>query len=238
MITIRPVDDLERDIWLSLLEIAANRNDGWTLVGAQMTALHGYERDRVPSRVSTDADVLVDCRITPTGVGEFSRYLEDSGYELEGVSAEGIGHRFRRDHVTIDILAPDGVGPRADLSTIPPARTVSVPGGSQALRRTSRVDVKVEDRSGSVPRPDLLGAILIKAKAVDVDDQPDAQRRDLLFLASLVEDPLALRAEMRDAEARWIARRNELVDRSHSAWTILSRTQADAAYAVLTLLRS
>jgi hypothetical protein len=53
-----------------------------------------------------------------------------------------------------------------------------------------------------VPRPALLGAIIAKAFAVDVDDTPDAQRLDLAFLLSLVEEPLDLAARTTSKDRR------------------------------------
>lgn len=47
-----------------------------------------------------------------------------------------------------------------------------------------------------MPRPSLLGAIVGKAVAVDVDDVPDSQRLDLALLVSLVEDPIAMAGQL------------------------------------------
>ena len=62
---------------------------------------------------------------------------------------------------------------------------------AQALERTELVSVEFGTSRGLVPRPSLLGAIVAKAVAVDVDDLPDAQRLDLALLLSLVDDPVA-----------------------------------------------
>jgi len=45
--------------------------------------------------------------------------------------------------VIIDLLAPEGVGEHADLTTTAPGRTLQVPGGTQALSRTELVTVQV-----------------------------------------------------------------------------------------------
>src|SRR5919106_3562433 len=129
-----PTDDPTLHVWRSLLHVARKRPDGWTLIGAQMVALHGLEQEREPPRPSADADIIVDARIVGTSVRDFAHFLEDEGFELEGINREGVGHRFISDDVSIDLLAPDGLkqDSRA-LTTIPPARTVQVPGGSQAL---------------------------------------------------------------------------------------------------------
>lgn len=46
--------------------------------------------------------------------------------------------------------------------------TIETPGAQQALDRTERVDVILGDRSGSVRRPNLLGALVAKAAAHSV----------------------------------------------------------------------
>lgn len=67
----------------------------------------------------------------------------------------GRGHRPRhpsRGHLPSqwDVLAPEGHGPRADLTTTPPGRTLEVPGGTQALIRTELIPVRVGDAEGFV----------------------------------------------------------------------------------------
>lgn len=57
-----------------------------------------------------------------------------------------------------------------------------VPGGTQALRRTELVEVAIGAHRGQIPRPSLLGALIIKARAVEVDDVPENQREDVAFL--------------------------------------------------------
>src|SRR5204863_439110 len=77
---------------------------------------------------------------------------------------------------------------KARRITVPPAHTVQVPGGTQALRRTELVSVRLGRRRGTLPRPNLLGAILVKTRAVDIDDVPENQRLDLALLLSFVDD--------------------------------------------------
>src|SRR5579864_8991739 len=61
-------------------------------------------------------------------------WLESCHLKLEGMNTDGIGHRYVSStfqgpgRVVFDVLAPDNVGERADLTTSPPARTVSAPG--------------------------------------------------------------------------------------------------------------
>jgi hypothetical protein len=228
MIELPVHEPLTNAIWQRLIELSALQPVGWTLVGAQMVALHGHEQGRKPPRGTSDADVLVNVRAVQDATERFSRMLVAQDFQLDGVSPEGIGHRFTDGTVKIDVLAPDGLDRRrARLTTIPPARTVSVPGGTQALGRTQLVDVRLGGLRGQIPRPDLLGAILLKARAVDVDDVPDAQREDLAFLLTLISDPRALATQLRGKERSWLRRRKNLLERGAQPWWRLPDEEAD-----------
>jgi len=238
MVDLSDLDPVSGAPWDALLDLASRRSEGWTLVGAQMVILHGLERGRSLARATVDADVLVDVRAIRDGTARLSQLLVDSGFELEGVDAFGIGHRFFDGRTRIDVLAPDGL-PKRGLrltTTIPPARTVSVPGGTQALHRSRMVDIKRGRRTGLVPCPDLLGAILLKARAVDVDDLPEAQLSDLAFLLSLVEDPRQLAGQLKGRERSWLRRRGELLDRTCPAWRSIPERDADDAHIALRVL--
>lgn len=56
--------------------------------------------------------------------------------------------------------------------------------------------VEYGDSRGLIPRPSLLGAIIVKAAAIAVDDVPRAQRLDLAQLLSLVLDPAEMASAM------------------------------------------
>lgn len=189
------------------------------MIGAHMVALHGWEAGREPIRPSEDADVLVDVRAVTGGTERLSQTLVRAGFELDGVTPQGIGHRFRHGPVRFDVLAPDGLGPRTSIRTIGRARTVEVPGGTQALRRSVRVDVRSRSKRGTVHRPDLLGALLVKVRAIAVDDSPEAQRQDVAFLLSLVKDPEPLIREMTGRERTWLRRHRYFAGPDSPCWT-------------------
>ena len=108
-------------------------------------------------------------------------------------------------HVRLDVLGPDGVGSHISLQTI-----------------------RVGKSSGAIPVPDILGAILVKVRAIEVDDVPQAQRADVAFLLSLVEDPDPLAAALSKSERRWLKRRPELADPTSPCYQGIAHP-ADAA---------
>ncbi len=227
----------QHETWLELMALAEHHPLHWTLIGAQMVVLHAAAAGRLPPRSSEDADVLVNVRLMHDGTRALSQTLVDRGYVFDAPNLIAVGHRFRRGSVVFDVLGPDGMRDDTELTTVPPARTVGVPGGTQALRRTRVVEVRSGAETGHVPRPDLLGAILIKARAIEVDDQPDNQRQDLTFLLSLVEDPRALRGDMERKEPGWLRRRAELASPNAAAYRGLGRHAMDAYQAFLILSR-
>lgn len=224
------------ELWSTLIELSELRPGEWTLVGGQMVLLHAMEHGATPPRVSTDLDVLVNARTVVGGMRDFVVAIEDRGFVLEGVSPEGLAHRYGRSSVSIHVLAPEGLGPRTDLTTTPPGRTLQIPGGTQSLDRTELVPVAFGDHQGLVPRPSVLGAIVGKAAAVDVDDVPEAQRLDLALLLSLVADPIELAGQLTKQDRQRLRLRTEMADADHRAWSILSSADADRGRAALRLL--
>lgn len=224
------------ELWDTLIELSDVRPGEWTLIGGQMVFLHAVEHGAIPPRISTDLDVLVNARITGRPVAAFAAGLEGLGFEQDGISPDGIAHRYRRNRVTIDVLAPEGLGEHTDLTTAPPGRTLQVPGGTQALERTELLPVGTATRSGHVPRPSLLGAVVGKAMAVAVDDAPNAQRLDFVFLLSLIDDPFTLADQLTTKDRRRLRGRKELIEGEHRVWGELEADTQDRARAALRVL--
>ncbi len=99
------------------------------------------------------------------------------------------------------------------------------------MARSREVAVVLNGLEIVLPCPSVLGGILVKARAVDVADDPDKHRRDLTLLLAAVDDPRSLRGELRPTERRWLRRRSELLDPKHPAW----RTTPDADHARIAL---
>ena len=108
-------------LWETLLQLAGTQPlQAWTLIGGQMVLLHALEHDVEPTRLSTDIDVVVNVRVVSGGIRSFVKTLESLGFSLVGVSPEGIANRYRRGMASVDVLAPEGLGSRTDLTTTSP----------------------------------------------------------------------------------------------------------------------
>jgi hypothetical protein len=190
MIVMPAMSEAQTAAWHALMEIHERLSDGWTLVGGQMVHLHCAERGAVAPRPTEDADTVVDVRARPDMLERFTEVLMDLGFRPQGISAAGTQHRWRRDQAVLDVLIPEGVGERADSRAgVTGTPTVSSPGGTQALRRSESVAVAVDGREGRVRRPNLVGALVMKAAANTTPVSETAKgrhRQDFVVLASLL----------------------------------------------------
>lgn len=140
--------------WAVLFELAEEDDESWVLVGGQMVHLLAVEHGAAErARATEDIDVVVNVRQRRGGTEWLARWLTDRGFNLEGTSPDGVGHRDVRDadpgpgRVLFDVLAPEGLGQRTNVFTDRPARTVQVPGATQAINRSELVDVSVTGRT-------------------------------------------------------------------------------------------
>ncbi|MGY1714194.1 hypothetical protein ACI78R_07040 [Geodermatophilus sp. SYSU D01106] len=92
-------------------------------------------------------------------------------------------------------------------------------------------------RSATVPVPDLLGALVLKAAAWQSTTRDRARHRgDAAFLASLMSDPLAERARFAGSDRKRLQRLDlVLSDPDAAEWRALGDA-ADDGYAVWRLL--
>lgn len=175
--------------WHGLMDVYEQVSKGWTLVGGQMVHLHCAERGSSPGRPTDDVDTVVDVRAAPGMLETFTRALLGLGFTPD-TSGDGLQHRWRRDAAQLDVLLPDGVGERASRrSGAGGAPSLSTPGGTQALHRSETVRVVVDGRTGTVVRPNLVGALVMKAAAHTAvgDAARGRHRQDFVMLAALLE---------------------------------------------------
>lgn len=231
-----PIDEL----WHDLLDLNDRLDVPWSLVGGQMVLLHALEHGEVPPQVSQDGDLIADIRAEPGALKLVVECLDALGFALQSISADGIAHRYIRPAVprpvAIDVLAPEGLGERADLTTSPPGRTIEVPGGTQALNRTEHVRVVHEGRTGTIPRPTLLAALVAKAAATALPG-PERHYRDLALLCALVEDPFEMAERMSPKDRQRLRLADALLELSHPAWLLVPASRRGAGQIAFALLR-
>jgi hypothetical protein len=235
-ITLSRLTPAQEESWRVLLDLCDAMPSGWCLIGGQMTWLLALEHGVTPLRATEDVDVAADIRADQHAITRICAWLESRGFELAGISTDGIGHRFISTtyrgpgRVTFDVLAPDNVGPRADLTSSPPARTISAPGTRAALDSARPVQVALADgRTGNVLLPDLLAAILAKTAATGIPGRDDPARdwADLAFLLTLVTDPIGVAETISGGQRRKLHAIGTLLSRNHPAWSeVGERAQA------------
>lgn len=217
------------DLWVALFSLADRLVAvPWTIVGGQMVLLHALESGVVPVRLSTDLDAAVDVRTDPRAMRKVMAAVLDLGFVTTGTSPEGIAHRFERDTESgttlIDILVPEGLGPRTDITTVPPGRAFAAAGVSQALQRTQLLPVRFAGATSWLPRPDLLGAIVAKAVAATVDGHDtDRHLFDLAFLASLLDDPFSTAQRTTATDRRRLRNARRKLTADHPLWRRVPR---------------
>jgi hypothetical protein len=229
-------------LWATLLDLAERLTDvPWTVIGGQMVLLHALEHGTMPPRFSTDIDAAVDVRTAPKGVSRIVAELQALDFRATGASPEGYVHRFERitteGTAIVDVLVPEGLGPRTDTTTVKPGRAFPVPGATQALVRTELVPIRRGDGIAWLPRPSLLGAVVAKAMAATIDRrEADRHLVDLAFLCGLVDEPLVLREAVASKDRARLAKAAALLPREHPAWEAAG--DPDQAWAAWRLLRA
>lgn len=188
-------------LWTAVGELVEQLPGQWVLIGGLMVQLHALEHGVTDVRPTGDIDVLGQAR-PQSALRSIDTALRDEGFDLVGPDLDGYAHRYERDGLIVDVLAPDGIKPPPDLGT--GFKAIGVPGGSQALARSETVTVTVSGHSFELRRPMLLGAVLIKARSLMVHSDPETQREDLLRLLALIEDPRKMAADLRNTERQWL----------------------------------
>jgi hypothetical protein len=224
-----PLDSMtpaQKEGWRVLLDLYDDFPEGWCIIGGQMVWLLAQEYGVEPIRATEDVDVVVDIGADQGLIRRLCAWLETHSFDLEGISTDGIGHRYISTtydgpgKVAFDILAPDNVGERANLTTSPPARTLSAPGTRGVLDTAGPLDIELGDRSGHVLRPTLVFAILAKVAATGIPGRENPERDwiDLAFLLSLVPDPIGISAELSNRQRQRLRAVSAVLTEDHNAW--------------------
>ena len=215
-VEVLPGSDEEAAIWATALDVAEVLGDlPWVLVGAQMVMLLEREAGRPSGRTTGDVDAMVDVRAVAGATRTATARLLAAGFEPEDGNH---AYRFRRGAEQVDLLAPDHLGRRADLTTVPPGTTATIPGGTRALATRRVLDVRVVGGpAGMLPVPSLAGGIVLKLRAWEAR-QAERDAEDLVRLLSLVADIEAARADLKPAERRLLSQVRPLADERSRIW--------------------
>ena len=204
VVDLDPPDPLTRSVWREALVLLQELEGDWTLVGGLMVQLHAARSGVAGIRPTVDIDVLANSRQRPSATERIGRKLLDLGFEVTDTLIDPpTAFRFERGGAVVDLLAPEGTGPRNPPKSVGNFQTVGISGGTQALERTETVLVKLENEATPVRCPTLLAAILLKARAIRSKHR-DQDRDDLVVLLSCVEDPADLRSQLKRREGGWL----------------------------------
>lgn len=163
VIQLPAMTDAQAASWHGLMDVYEVLPDHWTMVGGQLVHLHCAERGSYPQRPTVDIDAVVDVRAEPRILEDFTSALRDLGFTPH-TTGEGLQHRWTRGLAQVDVLIPEGVGAIASSRNgAGGAPTLPAPGASQALGRSEPVEIRAAGRCGTVRRPSLVGALVMKA---------------------------------------------------------------------------
>jgi hypothetical protein len=179
----------QEQAWLGLIAITEVLESGWCLVGGQMVHLLCAERGVTPNRPTDDGDAVLDVRARPAILNEFTSVLRTLGFVSAGESMEGHQHRWLNGEAKIDVLIRRHVGERAARRRgASGGTTLETPGAQQALDRAGLIEVSVDGHDGRIPRPNMAGALVIKAAAYGNtrDRYRDRHLLDFAVLTTLV----------------------------------------------------
>jgi len=227
-IRITPISDQEAALWRLAREVTGLL-DGlpWVLIGGLMVRILEAEHGVTTTWTTGDLDTVLDVRADSTVTRKAATRLQEVSFTPERHDGN-LTYRFTRGSDIVDVLAPDHLGGRADIATVPPGETLEALGSRQALNRRRIVTIDAGEGPFALPLPSLLGAIIMKARVVSNTAGRESQpkhRRDLARLLALVPDPAALHREMSKKEHVYLRERSELLDPGHRAWTNVANAE-------------
>jgi hypothetical protein len=203
VVTLDPNDPETRRVWADALTLMGQLEGEWTLIGGLMVQLHAERYGQGGARPTADVDILANSRTRPSMSERISKQLTELDFRPEPPAGPELKtvYRFTRGEEIVDVLAPDGE--RTPPRTIGTQETVQISGGTQALRRSEEVTVALDGNQTTLRVPSLLGAILLKSRAI-MSPQRDQDREDLIRLLLCIEDFDAIRAEIKKTERKWL----------------------------------
>ena len=189
MIDLGMMPSAQAEAWATLVELYRRIGGGWTVVGGQMVYAHCMDRGYAKVRPTTDADAILDVRARSTILLDFTAALASLGFTPESNNMAGHQSHWERGTARVDVMIPTGLGKRASSRKGSKGGTaLETPGAQKALDRSQPVNVMWAGSTGGlVPLPSLLGALVAKARAYEVDRKAGRERHleDFVALASI-----------------------------------------------------
>ncbi|MGP9503902.1 hypothetical protein ACT3TS_17020 [Specibacter sp. AOP5-B1-6] len=198
----------QQQAWEALFELHERMPVHWVLVGGQNVYLHAVERGAYLVRPTTDADMGLDLRGRPLILAEFTQLLLDMGFVSVGETTTRHQHRWTRGSAIFDVLIPRGTGERsARRPGATGGTTLEAPGIQSAINRAETVQVEAGGVRGNVNRADIRGALIGKAAAMRILDDPNSDRHltDAMTLLSAMSARELRRTDYQPAEKAHLA---------------------------------
>ncbi|MDR0501549.1 MAG: hypothetical protein LBG97_09990 [Coriobacteriales bacterium] len=211
--------------WNTLLELTdVLQPDSWILVGGLMVQAHALlERREV--RVTKDIDILIDVLANTSNISHVLNSLESLGFSKQEPGLRGSAfHRLIKGEQVVDTLIADHLPSqkraKAKVDVWP---MMEVPGGAQAISRRMLLSIGNTNR---IYMPNLLGAMILKAAAYQVDRRErERHLDDIALLASLITDHASALLELHGSDKKRLKAVWALLrDHNHPSWLKLAST--------------
>lgn len=100
---------------------------------------------------------------------------------------------------------------------------MATPGAQQAISRSEPVTVEVGDTVGAVRRPNMAGALVVKAAAYSVRNDPARRRHliDLAVLAAMARGTERLGTQLTDRDRRYLTQALSALRNARGLWAAI-----------------
>jgi hypothetical protein len=116
VIPVEPPDEAGRGLWSTVGDLVELLPADWVLIGGLMVQLHAFELGVEDMRATTDIDVLGQAR-PPGALTAIDAALAGDGFVAHWPDFDGYAHRYVRDGLVVDVLAPDASSARRHSAT-------------------------------------------------------------------------------------------------------------------------
>jgi len=208
-----PVSVAERDEhWDTILDLSAMLDDGsWVLVGGDAVTAHVLAHDSDPELVCHTADRAGRLVTTADAMPAAVLALRDLGF-VPVNARDAPEFRFSRP-------AEDRRSAH-ETWTVHVCGVTALRGGDQALRRRVPRRASRGARTPDVPVPGLVGALVYEAAQFARNTtEPFVHARNAALLASLIDNPVAVREELTPGDRRLLRSLDAAAGlRAHHIW--------------------